>query len=237
MAQCGARTPLANLVTGSIVLLAIAFLTPAFYYIPKAALAAVIISALLKLVDPAAVKTFWKVRKLDLIPYTFTFIGSLVLGLQYGVVIGVALDLVILIYPVARPNIEFVKPSLLTAGIECSSSKSDNPAMVVRVQGSMRYPSSRYIVDSITKQCLHGDFCRPVILDFTFAKEMDTTAIEDLYDILDAFKKENVRIVMACVKDNIKCQLVAAEIPGLTVFTSIEDARLGLQEMETESSG
>ena len=62
MDQCGVKTPLANLITGSLVLLAIVYLTPAFSYIPKSALAAVIISAVIKVIDLAAVKMFWKVR-------------------------------------------------------------------------------------------------------------------------------------------------------------------------------
>ena len=57
---------------------------------------------------------------MDLIPYTLTFIGCIVLGVQYGTIIGVAVDLLILIYPVARPNIEFIKPSLLAEDTDLS---------------------------------------------------------------------------------------------------------------------
>lgn len=56
----GVRTPMGNLYTGLLVLFALIFLTPLFFYIPKAALAAVIIAAVIYMVEVKVVKPMWR---------------------------------------------------------------------------------------------------------------------------------------------------------------------------------
>lgn len=58
--QTGVRTPLGGIVTGGLVLLSLGVLTPWFSYIPKSALAAVIIAAVLQMVDCRIVVKLWK---------------------------------------------------------------------------------------------------------------------------------------------------------------------------------
>ena len=60
--QSGVRTPAAGVITGSVVLLSLAFLTPLFKLIPKASLAAVIIIALIKLIQLPIMKKLWKIN-------------------------------------------------------------------------------------------------------------------------------------------------------------------------------
>ncbi|XP_009074526.1 PREDICTED: sodium-independent sulfate anion transporter, partial [Acanthisitta chloris] len=67
-AQSGVCTPAGGLVTGALVLLSLAYLTSLFYYIPKAALAAVIISAVVPMFDAGIFRTLWRVKRLDLVP-------------------------------------------------------------------------------------------------------------------------------------------------------------------------
>lgn len=56
----GVRTPLGNLYTGVLVIVALMFLTPLFYFIPKAALAAIIIAAVVFMVEVKVVKPMWR---------------------------------------------------------------------------------------------------------------------------------------------------------------------------------
>ncbi|KAM3961068.1 sodium-independent sulfate anion transporter [Aphomia sociella] len=106
----GVRTPAAGLYTSIIVLLTLALLTPYFYFIPRAALAAVIVCAVLHMVDVAIVKKLWATSRLDIIPLVGTFVCCLVLGIELGLVCGVAIDVVLLLYYHSRPplQMEFV---------------------------------------------------------------------------------------------------------------------------------
>lgn len=101
----GVATPLGCVFTGVLVLLALSFLTPFFAFIPKASLAAVIICAVIYMIEYEVVKPMWRSSRKDLIPTFATFILCLVVGVELGIVIGVGINLVFLLYPSARPHI------------------------------------------------------------------------------------------------------------------------------------
>lgn len=62
----GVRTPFGNFYTGVLVLFAIMFLTPLFFYIPKAALSAVIIAAVIFMIEVKVVKPMWRSKSKSL---------------------------------------------------------------------------------------------------------------------------------------------------------------------------
>lgn len=101
----GVRTPLANLYTAGIVIIALQFFTPCFSYIPKACLAAVIITAVIFMVQYKVIKPMWKSKKIDLIPGIATFIACLVLRIQIGILIGIVINFIFILYQTARPKI------------------------------------------------------------------------------------------------------------------------------------
>ncbi|ESN99615.1 hypothetical protein HELRODRAFT_130656, partial [Helobdella robusta] len=98
--QSGIRTPAANVITGILVLLSLQFLTPMFYYIPTSGLAAVIIMAVLDLIDFSLIKQLWIINSQCLT------LCVCVCRVCYGILIGVAVSLLFLLYPWAKPKIE-----------------------------------------------------------------------------------------------------------------------------------
>lgn len=81
----GVRTPMGGVFTGAIVILALVFMAPYFRFIPKASLAAIIITAVIFMVHYQDVPGMWKTNKIDLLPFTATFLVSFVLGLEVSV--------------------------------------------------------------------------------------------------------------------------------------------------------
>lgn len=110
----GVRTPLNGLYTGLMVILALQFFTSYFAYIPKAALAAVIISAILFMVEYNVVKPMWRAKKLDLVPGVGTFVLCLTLPIELGILTGVIVNIIFILYHAARPkfSVEMLKVSL-----------------------------------------------------------------------------------------------------------------------------
>ncbi|XP_045448685.1 sodium-independent sulfate anion transporter-like [Melitaea cinxia] len=102
----GVRTPAAGFYTGIIVLLTLGLLTPYFYYIPRAALSAVIVCAVLHMVDIAITKKLWHTNRLDLIPLLGTFVFGLILGVEIGLGCGVAIDMLLLLFYQSRPRLD-----------------------------------------------------------------------------------------------------------------------------------
>lgn len=82
-AQSGVRTPAAGIVTGAVVIVALAWMTSLFFYIPQASLGAIIIVAVLQMFDYKIVMDMWRVSKLDLVPWAIAFVGSTVWSITY----------------------------------------------------------------------------------------------------------------------------------------------------------
>lgn len=97
-AASGSRTPLAGFVCGIIVMFAFLFLSPALSFLPQAALAAIVISGLIGLFDFPEIKLIWAASKLDFLVASVTFLATLLLGVEAGVMIGVGFQILLLVF-------------------------------------------------------------------------------------------------------------------------------------------
>lgn len=160
----GVRTTLGGLVTGSMVLLALGLLTSTFFFIPKATLAAVVICAMFYLIDFEAMITLWRTKSeltgfitsshhvyytstvffigIDLIPFSITLIASLFLGLEYGILIGIASNLLFVLYSSARPSITIDREKLPQGDV-----------FVVTPFRSLQFPSAEYLKERVMQDC------------------------------------------------------------------------------------
>ncbi|XP_062136014.1 sodium-independent sulfate anion transporter [Drosophila sulfurigaster albostrigata] len=101
----GVQTPLGGAVTGTLVLMALAFLTQTFYFIPKTTLAALIIAAMISLVELEKVPDMWRSKKRDLFPFLVTILTCLFWSLEYGILCGIGANTISILYSSARPQI------------------------------------------------------------------------------------------------------------------------------------
>ncbi|KAI8098500.1 sulfate transporter family-domain-containing protein [Halteromyces radiatus] len=107
MARSGAKTPLAGLFTGCIVVLALYVLTPAFYFIPEAVLAAVVIHSVIDLVSgPAYVLELYRTSYLELVVFLLGVGITCFVDVETGIYASVGLSLVIMLLRLARPPVQ-----------------------------------------------------------------------------------------------------------------------------------
>ncbi|XP_060581576.1 sodium-independent sulfate anion transporter-like isoform X2 [Ruditapes philippinarum] len=226
--QSGVRTPMSGVFTGGVILLSLAFLTPLFKFIPKSALSAVIISAVIQMVDYEILPKFWNIQKMSLIPWVITFLTSFGLGIEYGILIGIGVQLLLLLYPVARPKITVDYLDYV----------------VVTFNQAIRFPSVEYLQTRILKHMYSEDEKpRSVILDCNhLASGLDYTTIMGLIEVIADFKKKGVHFSMASVHPEIKKELDHANVVviyGDSVADSIrrikEKEKAGEMDDEIES--
>ncbi|KAJ7560535.1 hypothetical protein O6H91_04G134000 [Diphasiastrum complanatum] len=101
----GAKTGLAGIASGFIIASALLFLTPLFSDIPQCALAAIVVSAVIGLVDYAEAFFLWRVNKKDFLLWLAASLNTLYFGIEIGVLIAVALSLVFVIHESANPHV------------------------------------------------------------------------------------------------------------------------------------
>ncbi|XP_073167400.1 sodium-independent sulfate anion transporter isoform X5 [Lepidochelys kempii] len=176
-AQTGVCTPAGGLITGTLVLLSLAYLTSLFYYIPKAALAAVIICAVAPMFDARIFRTLWRVKRLDLVPLCVTFLLCF-WEVQYGIMAGMLVSGVLLLYTIARPRIKL----------------SEQGVLLMQPASGLHFPAVESLRDAMHRWALAVSPPRCVILDCTHVSSMDYTVVMGLADLLQEFRKRGLTL-------------------------------------------
>ncbi|XP_076757529.1 sodium-independent sulfate anion transporter [Xylocopa sonorina] len=167
----GVRTPMAGIYVGTMTLLALSFLTPYFYYIPRSTLAAVLISAVIFIIDLKIIKLLWKGCKSDAVAAMVTFLVSIMFGVELGLLIGALFSLIFFVRPSARPQIEV---------IQCKT-QLGNKYMILKPDNGLLYPAANYFCNEIIEITRKYDEDNvPFVVDCERVRNMDYTAIKGI---------------------------------------------------------
>ncbi|XP_065341247.1 sodium-independent sulfate anion transporter-like [Cloeon dipterum] len=176
----GVRTPMGGLYTGVLVLLALSWLTPYFYFIPKATLAAVIICAVIFMIEYEVVTPMWRSSKKDLVPTFTTFAVCLAWGVEYGILAGVGINIVMLLYPSARPTIQ----------VQRAMTKSGRSYLMITPSNSLYFPAVDFIRTTVGKAGSQ-EGRSAVVVDCKFVLGADFTAAKGIAALIDDFKRRS----------------------------------------------
>ncbi|XP_054834494.1 sodium-independent sulfate anion transporter [Eublepharis macularius] len=212
-AQTGVCSPAGGIITGSLVLLSLAYLTSLFYYIPKSALAAVIICAVAPMFDARIFHTLWQVKRLDLVPLCVTFLLCF-WEVQYGIVAGVLASGILLLYPIARPPIKVSK----------------HETIILQPASGLYFPAIEFLRDTVNKQALSAPSLRTVILDCTHVNSIDYTVVIGLTELLREFRSRRISLIFISMQAHVLQILQAADLEGFYNFKSLEDAEKSCEE-------
>uniref|UniRef100_A0A2C9M0J5 STAS domain-containing protein n=1 Tax=Biomphalaria glabrata TaxID=6526 RepID=A0A2C9M0J5_BIOGL len=208
-AQCWVKTTLGSIFTGIIVIIALSFMTPIFYYIPKCALAGVIMAAVLAMVDVNTFVTMYKANKVDVFPYLVTFAATLLIGVQWGIFVGIGLSLLILLYPIARPKMLF---STLQG------------FMVVTPTTGLSFPSAEYLEIKALDRALDVEKPNHVILNMEHLSNMDFSGVQSIKSLMAEFEVHAMKLILAQGQKRVRKQLKRAKIPNLIIARTVEEA-------------
>ena len=153
--QVGAQTQFSGLLTGLLLLATLLVLTPVFAWLPKYALAAIVISSVTNLVDYNEAIHLWKVKKQDCLLWAVAFLGTLFLGVQNGLLLAVGASLGLVIVESVRPQMLVLwrlPGTPIWRNIKQESHGQFVPGvMVVRIGASMYFANVAFIRDYISK--------------------------------------------------------------------------------------
>ena len=161
----GVKTQLGGAFTGALVLLALGLLTGTFYFIPKTVLAAVILVAMYQMIEIHEILTIYRTKKSDIIPLTVTFAFSLWLGLEFGILIGIGVNMIFTIYSTSRPKIRFEIDKV-----------NDQEILVVTPNQSLIYSSAEYFKTFLYKKTTEEfSDIQVIVLNGTAISSIDAT--------------------------------------------------------------
>lgn len=206
--QAGARTPLASIITAMAVILTVVFLTPLFYYLPKAVLAAIIMVAITGLVDFKEAKHFFKVKKADGWTLLLTFISTLTLGIEQGILIGLAFSLIIFIWRSSRPHtaeLGYLEKEDVFRNIKRFPEAKTYPhVLILRVDASLYFANMKFLEDLLRQSITEKPEVKWIIIDLSGVNDIDAVAISTLDEIMRTYRERGISFAFSAMKGPIR---------------------------------
>ncbi len=207
--ESGAKTPVASLTTGVLIILTLLFLAPLFSDLPKAVLAALIIDAVVfGMIDVAQMKRLYRVSRADFWIGVAAILGVLAAGVLAGVIIGVALSIGWLVYVSATPAMPVLGHQ---PGTQVFRSLDEFPdgrtypgLLVMRFDAGLHFGSTDALEDRLRSLADEAD---PVlhtgVLDFEGINFIDSQGSATIAEILELAKARGVEVRLTRVKPQV----------------------------------
>ena len=215
--ESGATTGMASLVSVVMVLLTLLFLTPLFYHLPKTVLAAIIIVAVFGLVNIKEAIFLWKANNLDFWLLVVTFFSTLLFGIEYGIMIGVGLSLIILIFRTSRPYVaelgKVPESDFYRNRERFNEVILDDEVLVFRFDAQLFYANASYFIETLELMVEEkGPRLKLIVLDAESINRVDSTGVEMLKERIKFYHKKNILFYFAGVKGPVRDHLFRGKI-------------------------
>ena len=195
--SAGARTPLASLVTGVLVLLTLLVLAPVFSSLPKPVLATLIIDAVVfGMIDVAELRRLYRVKRVDFVIAAVAIMGVLSVGVLAGVVFGIALSLGWLVYVATTPAIPVIA--------------AEDGLVVLRPDGGLFFATADALHDRLRQITRDSDPpLRAVVLDLEGVDFVDSQGSAKLVELADLAAVNRITLSLVRVKAPVLAVLEA----------------------------
>lgn len=205
--SAGARTPLASLVTAAMLTVAVLWLTPALYYLPKAVLAAVVIVAVIGLVDvPDAVETF-RTRRVDFAALLVTFLATLLIGVEPGLAIGLGFSLLMFLYRSSNPHtteLGRVEGTDEFRNVDRWPTRTSERVALLRVDGPLFFANTKALEDRVAALVAERPAVDTVVIDASGIGDLDASGAHLLHELDDDLTASGVTLRLATVRGPVR---------------------------------
>ena len=249
--SAGARTQLARVFVAAMTLLTMLFLTGLFEDLPEATLAAVVVAALVELVDIPALVALWRLytRRLgqiygaaarpDFIAAVAAMLGVLVFETLPGLFIGIAVSLLLLLYRSSRPHVALLGrvPGTHDQYADRARHPENQPVSgigIVRVESGLFFANADDVRQALRRLASQPG-TRALVLDAEAIPFVDLTATQMLVELAGELERSGVRFAIAHeigqVRDVLRRANPDAALPVYpTVQTAVDALKAGRQE-------
>ncbi len=208
--DAGARTPAAGALAAAGIALAAMFLTPLLQALPKATLAATIIVAVLSLVDIGAMRRTLRYSHGEFASMMATVAGVFLFGVEAGVVAGVILSILFLLYRASRPHSAIVGQVPGTEHFRnvLRHAVVTSPSVVsLRIDGDFFFANARFLEECILAAARSAPGARHVVLMCSSVSSIDTSALEALEAVNRRLKDAGLSFHLSEVKGPVMDKL------------------------------
>ncbi|NLP57461.1 SulP family inorganic anion transporter [Lutibacter sp. B1] len=231
--QIGAKTPMAAIISGLIVGLTLLFLTPVFYYLPKAVLAAIIIVAVFGLLDFKVPKQLLRYSKSELVILNITLLITATIGIKEGIFTGIVLSVAMLIYQSTKPHIAIlgkVPDTHFYRNVKRFEGllQVKDEILIVRFDAQLYFANISFFKDKLEEFVINkGGRLKLIIIDGESINSIDSSGIYMLNEIISKYKSVGIDIAFTGMKGPVRDVL---EKSGIMKKISYENCFMSIQE-------
>ncbi|KAK9706045.1 hypothetical protein RND81_07G101100 [Saponaria officinalis] len=207
--NAGAKSAFSNIVMAVAVLITLLFLMPLFYYTPNVVLGAIIITAVIGLVDCRAAYRLWKVDKLDFIACLCSFLGVLFISVPTGLAVAIGISVFKVLLHITRPNIVImgkISRTQIFQSIERYKNATRIPAfLIIGVEAPIYFANSTYLQERILRSVREEEDrieaskepeLKCVVLDLTAVTAIDTSGIVTICELAKIIRTKSVQLAL-----------------------------------------
>ena len=233
----GGKTPLVGLLVAVFMALTALFLTPILYDLPLSVLAALIIVACLNLLDFGSIWRTWTYSRADGVTALATFLAVITLGVQWGVLAGVVLAMILHIRMSLTPHMPLVGRFRGTEhyrDAERFNVETYETVKTLRIDDSLYYANARYLEDRVARIVSEHPQMTDLILMCTGVSRIDASALSSLIEINKRLKGINVKLHLSAMQSIVRERFYRSDfLEQLSgdVYLSQHDA---MQELQPE---
>ena len=200
--EAGAKTGVAALISALIVAIILTFFTDWFYYLPKSVLGAIIIVAVIKLINYKYAIRLYKIRKDEFLVLLFTFIATLFIGITEGILFGIIFSFLLLVYRTSKPHYAFLGRIGSTNYFKNIKRFPDEVVLrddliILRFDAQLFFGNIHFfkklVFDSLNK---NPKKVKGFIINARSMNYIDSTAIEQLIDIIEKIQEKGIRVML-----------------------------------------
>jgi SulP family sulfate permease len=213
----GARTPLASIVTAVLVLVTIAFFTPLLSSLPAAALGAIIVVAVVGLVDVKEMRHIARVKRSDLIGLGVAFVATLALGIEIGIAVAVVASMLVVFARMSTPHTAQLGRIAGTTSYRnldrFPEAETIEGVRVVRIDAAVSFVNAQFVKQLLTNEAdrLEAE-PRVLVLDASGVNDLDATGADVMKELVTDLDRRGVELHLADVKGPVRDVLRRAGI-------------------------
>ena len=221
--RAGARTPLALVVASITLALCLLFLTGLVANLPKAVLAAVVVTAVYGLVDLPALLRMWRISRIDFYAATIALVAVLLLGILQGILLAALASVLMLLARASAPHVAFLGRIPGTDSYSDVARHSDNEplpnAIAFRPEASLLYVNAEAVEHAVSDHVQKSRDVRLVVCDLSASPYVDLAGSSMLHRLHDELARQGIalRIVGAhgWVRELLRADGLAEKVGGL----------------------
>ena len=242
--QAGAMTGLSSAFTSLAVIIVLLFFTPLLFHLPQAVLAAVIMMAVIGLINISGFVHAWKVQWYDGAISIITFICTLAFAphLDRGIMVGVLLSLMVFLYKSMRPTVTSLsraEDDALKAAMVHGLQKCKYIDMI-RFDGPLFFANASYLEDKISERMLNRNDLRHIIIVSNAINDIDASGEEVLSLLIENVRSAGVEISFSGVNESVmkvfKRTHLMAMIRPENIYPTMEKAICAVHDQAHKNS-